>query len=139
MIKTNLNRLFATTLVSSLIIFSSLSPTNAATTKLTDKDILSALLKNADVLLKDATHCNIGAVDKNDHTIGDYLSGFWAQHTNKDGKNWIDINTSETAQGYTFATIKLYRHEKGVDLGHGISFFIDKNKKIKRDSFSCIG
>lgn len=106
---------------------------------LSEKDILTALMKNLDVLLKNAAHCDGMGTDENDRTIGDYLSGFWSFHTSKKGKNWLDINTTKSAKGLYLAKVMIYRKDGEENWGWGVSFELDGNKKVKRDSFTCVG
>ncbi|VAW97138.1 hypothetical protein MNBD_GAMMA23-1280 [hydrothermal vent metagenome] len=86
---------------------------------LSEPDILKALMKNNDVLLKNVTHCNGVGISENDKTIGDYISGFWAFHTNKNGNNWLDIKVSKISDILFLAKVMIYRKSKQDNWGWG--------------------
>lgn len=103
------------------------------------KDVLGALMKNLDVQLKDAAHCKSVGVEQTDRTIGDYLSGFWAFHTSTTGKNWLDINTTNTGKGRYLVKVMIYRKDAEENWGWGVSFELDNSRKVNRGSFTCLG
>jgi len=103
------------------------------------KDILKALFKNQDVLLKKSSHCNGVGTDEGDLTIGDYLSGFWAFHNNKKGQNWIEVEVTKSSNSIYLAKVLLYRKNKEENWGWGVSFELDSKTKVRRNSFTCIG
>ena len=103
------------------------------------KQILGALVKNLNVELKDATHCNGVGVEQTDQTIGDYLSGFWTYHTSTSGKNWLDISASRIDKGHYLANLMIYRKAGEENWGWGVSFEMDDSYKVNRSSFTCLG
>jgi len=108
-------------------------------TSLHKKDILKALFKNQDVLLKKSSHCNGVGTEESDLTIGDYLSGFWAFHGNKNGKNWIEVEIIKSSNSIYLAKVLLYRKDQEENWGWGVSFKLDNKTRVQRDSFTCIG
>lgn len=105
----------------------------------TERDILSALIKNNDVLLTDAKHCKDAGAFGDEKTIGEYFSGFWAYHTEKKGKQWIDIRTRELKNEHLFILIQVMVTSGDDVLSQGVSFEMDSNKKVLRDTFACAG
>ena len=112
---------------------------NKSTPGLSEKEVLKALMKNLDVRLKDAAHCKGVGTDEHDRTIGDYLSGFLAFHANMQGKNWLDISATKSDQGTYLAKVMIYRKDGEENWGWGVSFMLDSSKKVKRNSFTCLG
>jgi len=122
---------------------------NELSPAITEKDVISALLRNSDVLLKNGAYCNNVGTTKNDQTIGDYISGFWAYHATKTGKNWIEVTTrklnseksiaQKKATEMYLAEVTIFRKDGEENWGWGVSFKIDDSKKVKRDSFTCTG
>jgi hypothetical protein len=107
--------------------------------KMSDKDILRALMKNLDISLADSAHCNNVGTDPSDHTIGDYLSGFWAFHTNQTGKNWLEVNSTKDKRGGLMARVMIYRADGEENWGWGVSFRVDERGKVDRKSVTCLG
>ncbi len=133
-----------TTIIISLMaigLFGAMQPSMAGKKAplLSDAIILKALMKNQGVLLKNAKYCNGVTISENDHTIGDYLSGFWAFHANKDGNNWLDINVSKSSDAFFLAKVMIYRKSAEDNWGWGVSFKLDKKANVKRSSFTCLG
>ena len=106
---------------------------------ITDKQILSAMTKNFDVLLKDAAHCDGAGTSEDDKTIGDYFSGFWSFHTSRKGKNWLEIKTIKKSSGLYLSRVMIYRKDGEENWGWGVSFNIDSSLHVKRNSFTCVG
>lgn len=109
------------------------------TFSLSDKEVLKALTSNLDVKLADSAHCQGVGVDEHDETIGDYLSGFWAFHTVRQGSNWIEVSTRVKSPGRQIASIMIYREEGEENWGWGVSFVIDSEQAVDRSSFTCLG
>jgi len=106
---------------------------------LDNKSILKLLIKNDDVLLKDAAHCNGVGTDETDKTIGDYISGFWVMHSEKQGQNWLEIKLDNISQDKRLAKVLIYRKNGEENWGWGVSFEINKTNNINRSSFTCLG
>jgi len=127
-----------------IAVFVSHAFANELSVTITKKDIVSALFKNSDVLLKNGAYCNDVGTTKSDQTIGDYMSGFWTYHATQTGKNWIEVTTQKLSSkksttGMYLAKVTIFRKNGEENWGWGISFKIDNNKKVKRDSFTCTG
>ncbi len=132
------------TLILSLIALALFATTQFSTADgnnsiLSKADVLKALMRNNNVLLKNAKHCNGVGTNEKDRTIGDYLSGFWAFHTNKNGNNWLDINVSKSSDTLFLAKVMIYRKNGEENWGWGVSFKLDSKAKVQRDSFTCLG
>jgi len=110
-----------------------------ASPPLSEKTILAILMANLDIPLKNAAHCDGVGIDEHDRTIGDYLSGFWSFHTNKKSKNWLEINATKSAKNLYLAKLMIYQKNEGESWGWGVSFELDSNKKVNRNSFTCLG
>ena len=108
-------------------------------TKPSQKEVLGALMKNLEIKLNDAKHCEGVGVEQTDRTVGDYLSGFWAFHANETGKNWLDISTTSTGKGRYLAKVMIYRKDGEENWGWGVSFELDSSNKVNRGSFGCLG
>jgi hypothetical protein len=106
---------------------------------LSEKDVLGALMKNLDIQLTDAAHCEGVGVEVSDQTIGGYLSGFWAFHANATGRNWIEVTATKIGSGWYLAKVMIYRKDDEENWGWGVSFELDASKHVKRDSFTCLG
>lgn len=106
---------------------------------LSEKDILAALMKNLDIKLTDAAHCEGVGVEASDQTIGEYLSGFWAFHTNATGKNWIEVTATKIDTDWYLAKVMIYRKDGEENWGWGVSFEVDASKHVKKSSFTCLG
>ncbi|VAW59338.1 hypothetical protein MNBD_GAMMA08-2902 [hydrothermal vent metagenome] len=103
------------------------------------KEVLSALIKNADVLLKDGAYCDNVGTTEDDLSIGDYISGFWAFQATTKGKNWIEVTTSKLTEHVYLAKVTILRNHGEEEWGWGVSFKIDDNKNVNRHSFTCTG
>ncbi len=110
-----------------------------ATSPMSEKDILKALMSNLDVKLADAAHCEGVGTDEHDQTIGDYLSGFWSFHTARQGSNWIAVSAAEESAGRQLASVVIYRAQGEENWGWGVSFVIDNEQAVDRSSFTCLG
>jgi len=113
---------------------------NAAPTR---KEVIRALLAVHDVSLSNDSSCTNVGTDPSDTNIGDYLSGFLAEQTDK-GKNWLDIRTkrastagAEPAWDCDF----VIRHVDGDDRwGWGVSFQMRaKDHTVVKNSIRCTG
>jgi len=113
---------------------------NAAPTR---KEVIRALLALHDVSLSSDSSCTNVGTDPSDTNIGDYLSGFLAEQTDK-GKNWLDIRTkrastagAEPAWDCDF----VIRHVDGDDRwGWGVSFQMRaKDHTVVKNSIRCTG
>ncbi|VAW97127.1 hypothetical protein MNBD_GAMMA23-1274 [hydrothermal vent metagenome] len=132
------------TITLSLIVFTLLAAIQPSVagkndSLLSETAALKALMKNQDVLLKDSKYCSGAGTSESDRTIGDYLSGFWVFHTNKDGRNWLDIQVSKTADNMRLAKVMIYRKNGEENWGWGVSFKLDNKANVLRDSFSFLG
>ena len=125
--------LFSSLQVATQVVMAGKTPATS-----TEKRVLAALMKNLDVKLKDAAHCQSAGTEQTDKTIGDYLSGFWALHANETGKNWLDISTTKSSKGH-LARVMLYRKDGEENWGWGVSFLIESTGKVNRKSFTCLG
>ena len=113
---------------------------NSPSTAPSQKEILGALMKNLDVKLEDAAHCNGVGVEPTDRTLGDYLSGFWAFHANTTGKNWLEISATRSDKKDRYlAKVMIYRKDGEENWGWGVSFELDSSMKVHRNSFTCLG
>lgn len=124
-----------------IIFLLALQPANAdcKEREFSNKQILNALFMNLDVKLTDAEYCEGVGTDTNDKTIGDYLSGFWAYHTDTSGRNWLDISYSKVNDDAYIAKVMIYRKNGEENWGWGVSFKINAAAKINRSSFTCLG
>lgn len=77
--------------VLSVFFISALIASKVAACPLREKEILSLLIKNHDVPLSVDASCKNAGTERTDKTIGGYFSGFWADHTKRTGKNWIEV------------------------------------------------
>lgn len=121
------------------IIFIMPSAYSDSSNIITEKQILSAMTKNFDVLLKDAAHCEGAGTSEDDRTIGDYFSGFWSFHTNRNGKNWLEIKTVKKSSDLYSSRVMIYRKDGEENWGWGVSFNIDSSLHVRRHSFACVG
>jgi len=121
-----------------------LEPSDIPTAK--ERDLLYVIMQNHDVLLTDARHCDgMGFIDDT-KTIGQYFSNFWASHIKGaayykkgTGKQWISIRTRKLKNGHTYVLILVMQNDGNDVLSQGISFEMDSDKNVKRDSFACAG
>jgi hypothetical protein len=110
----------------------------------TSKEVVKVLLVNHDVPLSVDSSCSGVGTDPSDATIGEYLSGFLAEQSSQDGKNWLDVSVNpELAQGTTpqWKCSVVIRHVQGEDRwGWGVSFLMGaKDHKALAKSFRCTG
>jgi len=131
--------LIAVAFLAMLIAAMQFSFADKTSAPLNGKEILSALFTSQDVLLKDAAHCDGVGTDEKDRTIGDYLSGFWAFHASQKGKNWLEITSTPADNGTYLAKVMIYRKDGEENWGWGVSFRIGKDRKVIRNSFTCLG
>jgi len=96
-------------------------------------------MKNLDVPLKNAAHCDDVGMDEHDRTIGDYLSGFWSFHTDRQSQNWLEVNATKSVNNRYLAKVMIYQKNKEENWGWGVSFERDSQKKIRKGSFTCLG
>jgi hypothetical protein len=108
------------------------------------KDVIDAAIASGNLPLKSATNCANVGTEPSDATIGRYLSGFFAELSSPDKKNWIEtkIEPGKSAAGdpVSICTLML-RHEHGDDRwGWGIQFHVrSSDGLVLTSSFSCIG
>jgi hypothetical protein len=111
------------------------------------KKILSLLFENMDVPLSVDPSCNGVGTAFQDATIGQYLSGFWAHHTDKDGSNYLKIEiapkerANNTVAGWE-ARILIHRfHPEAEEIwAWGVSFEIrGSDHTVMRETFRCLG
>lgn len=108
---------------------------------LPEKEILYLLMKNYDVPLSVDSSCKNAGTEKTDKTIGEYFSGFWADHTKRTGKNWIEVKSKSIDRNQCEARVEIYRkHGEEVIGGWGVLFVVDNaSRKVDRTSFRCPG
>lgn len=109
----------------------------------TRKEVIRALLALHDVSLSTDSSCRNVGTDPSDTNIGDYISGFLAEQTDK-GKNWLDIRTKRaSAAGLEPAwdCDFVIRHVDGDDRwGWGVSFQMRaKDHTVVKTSIRCTG
>ena len=105
------------------------------------KEILYILMQNHDVSLSVDSSCKNMGTERNDKTVGEFISGFWAYHVETSSKNWIEVQSSPLDWKRCEASVKIYG-ENGEDVigGWGVSFiFNNANHKVDRTSFKCLG
>ncbi len=113
---------------------------NSSNDTLSEKKIISLLLKNLDVKLSDSHFCENTGTDFSDKTLADYLAGFWGYHTQKSGENWIEVNAKSISKSDYLAKLMIYRKKGEENWGWGLSFKINKqNLSVNRNSFTCLG
>ncbi len=95
--------------MTTLLVAIQISFADKTVSALPEKTILAVLMKNLDVPLKNAAHCDGVGIDEHDRTIGDYLSGFWSFHTNKHRKNWLEINAVKSVKNRYLANVMIYQ------------------------------
>jgi hypothetical protein len=108
------------------------------------KDVLRFLLRHSDVPLTVDNSCSAVGTSSADRTIGDYLSGFWAEHADQDGQNWLEITTMPAAmrngEGAWECRLMIRRRDSEQEIGWGVSFLVRRaNRVLVRDSFRCLG
>lgn len=108
---------------------------------LPEKEILYILMQNYDVPLSVDSSCKNVGTDRQDKTIGEFISGFWAYHVETASKNWIKVQSRPLERKRCEAKVEIYG-ENGEEVigGWGVSFIIkNANHKADRTSFKCLG
>jgi hypothetical protein len=108
------------------------------------KEIIRALLANQDVSLAVDSSCSGVGTDSRDTNIGDYISGFLAEQTNKKGKNWLDVSARPGTPAGTepmWQCAVVIRHVDGEDRwGWGVTFLMKaRDHTVARNSVRCTG
>jgi len=109
----------------------------------TRKEVIRALLSVHDVSLSNDSSCTNVGTNPSDTNIGDYISGFLAEQTDK-GQNWLDIRTkraSAAASELAWDCDFVIRHVDGDDRwGWGVSFQMRaKDHTVVKTSIRCKG
>lgn len=109
----------------------------------TRKEVIRALLSVHDVSLSTDSSCTNVGTNPSDTNIGDYISGFLAEQTDK-GQNWLDIRTkraSAAASELAWDCDFVIRHVDGDDRwGWGVSFQMRaKDHTVVKTSIRCTG
>lgn len=127
--------------ISLIFVMSILVSSEIAACPLPEKEILYLLMKNHDVPLSVDASCVNAGTERTDKTIGEYFSGFWADHTKKSGKNWIEVKSRSINKNQCEARIEIYRkHGEEIIGGWGVLFIVDNaSHKVDRTSFRCPG
>ena len=120
------------------------SPTVDAKTSPNPKEVLRYLLRNGDVPLTVDSSCSGVGTTADDRTIGDYLSGFLAEHVKLEGMNWLEVSTKAvtTADGKQAWECQLIVRRKDAEdvMGWGVSFVVTAaDRMVVRESFRCLG
>ena len=108
------------------------------------KDVIEAVMASHDVPLSVHSSCsNIGTTPGN-ATVGAYLSGFMAELSKPDQKNWLDtkVVSDKDAKGNAVWRSDLtIRHAAGEDeWGWGVRFDISQSDgRVVPGSFVCTG
>jgi len=104
-----------------------------------NRDVFEALLSSGGVALSDAS-CNGAGRDKNDTTVGAYLSGFLDEMNKASGGNHIVVEQISTS-AEAWVVRAMLRHSEGEDIwSWGIEFAIRRRDgSIDPRSFRCIG
>jgi hypothetical protein len=108
------------------------------------KEVLRYLMRNLDVPLTVHSSCSGVGTTADDLTIGDYLSGFWAEHAQKSGQNWLDVTavaaTTPDGKAAWEARVMLRRKNAEDEMGWGTGFLITAaDRTVVRQSFRCLG
>jgi hypothetical protein len=116
----------------------------AASTPPDTKEVLRYLMRNLDVPLTVDSSCNGVGTTSDDLTIGDYLSGFWAEHAQKDGQNWLVVTAvpAVTPDGKAAwqAAVMVQRRDAYDVMSWGAGFLITAaDRVVVRQSFRCLG
>ena len=117
----------------------SLQSSFAADPTVAERDALANLMRHQDIPLKKAKQCEDAGPFSDEKTIGDYFSGIWSWHVVEDAKNTIDISTRKLKNNNTFVLIMVISNHKEYTWSQGVSFEMDRNKKVLRNSFTCVG
>jgi len=117
----------------------SLQSSFAADPTVAERDALSNLMRHQDIPLKKAKYCDGAGPFADEKTIGDYFSSIWSWHVVEDAKNTIDISMRKLKNNNTFVLIMVISNHKEYTWSQGVSFEMDNNKKVLRDSFACVG
>lgn len=118
---------------------------NAAAPGPAQKDIVRALFANHDVPLSVHPSCAGVGTDPGDKTIGDYLSGFLAEHSARTGSNWLEIEAAPAAPGVNAepqwtCRFVIRRNDGEERWGWGVTFVVSgRPYKVDRSSFRCTG
>lgn len=108
------------------------------------KEVLRHLMRNLDVLLTVDESCSgVGTTD-DDRTIGDYLSGFFAEHANKDSWNWLEVTavpaTTSDGKAAWKSSVMVMRKDAHDEMSWGVGFLVtDADRVVLRQSFRCLG
>jgi hypothetical protein len=108
------------------------------------KEVLRHLMRNLDVPLTVDSSCKgVGTTD-DDLTIGDYLSGFLAEHAKEDGQNWLEVTTVPAATPDGSAAwecrVMVRRRDAEDVMGWGAGFLVTAtDRAVVRQSFRCLG
>jgi hypothetical protein len=108
----------------------------------TAKDALLFLIRSHDVRLSVHPSCKGVGTDFQDNTIGEYISGFWAEQVEADGKNWVEAGCreGEKPKAPWSCRIILHRMAGEEQWGWGVSFSVRKSDRaVLRESFRCVG
>lgn len=108
------------------------------------KEVLRHLMRNLDLPLTVNSSCSGVGTTADDQTIGDYVSGFWAEHAKKDGQNWLDVTavSAKTADGKPAWECRVMLRRKDAEdvMGWGVGFLITAaDRVVVRQSFRCLG
>lgn len=120
------------------------SVTVDASSPLNTKEVLRHLMRNLDGPLTVDSSCNgVGTTD-NDLTIGDYLSGFLAEHAKEGGQNWLEVTsvaaTTPDGESAWQCRVMVRRTDAEDETGWGVGFLItDADRAAVRQSFRCLG
>lgn len=106
-----------------------------------NKQILKYLFGNLDVPLSAGKDCRNVGTSPGDRTIGDFLSGFWSEHANQQGSNWLKISAEPDEGGASWiCTVMLHRKDGEEVWGWGVRFRVGMQaKRVIRTSFQCLG
>jgi hypothetical protein len=108
------------------------------------KEVLRYLMRNLDVPLTVDSSCNGVGTTVDDRTIGDYLSGFLAEHAQRGGQNWLDVTSvpAATPDGRAAweSRVMVRRKNAEDEMGWGVGFVITAaDRVVVRRSFRCLG
>lgn len=108
------------------------------------KEVLQYLMRNLDVPLTVDSSCSGAGTTDDDRTIGDYLSGFLAEHTREDGQNWLEVTAAPAAtpdgKAAWACRVMVRRKDAEDEMGWGTGFLVTAaERRVLRQSFRCIG
>lgn len=108
------------------------------------KEVLQYLMRNLDVPLTVNSSCKGMGTTDGDLTIGDYLSGFLAEHTKEGGQNWLEVTAvpAVTPDGKAAwdSRVMVRRKDAEDEMGWGTGFLITASDRVVvRQSFRCLG